>query len=372
MQVTEEKATSIRTERNYGIDILKIISIFMVIILHVLGQGGVLNACEVGSTQYYMAWLMESLSYCAVNCFAMTTGYLMIDKSYRTSRIIPLWFQVSFYSILFTIGMELLQFNPDAKMWFKSFFPVSTGLYWYFSAYFCLFFMTPFINKVLTTLSKRQFTILCSVLVTFFSIINMARFTDVFATYKGYDVFWLAILYVLGAYVKQCNIFEKVNNIWFFIVFIASSGVACISYVYLTQYKDRPFRGILPNNFLLTYTSPLIVLAAFAFLLFCIKIELNNKIVKKVVVTLSSLSFGVYIIHLHKLFWNNYIKNAFVEFGKASPLELIGKVILVALVIYLICSVVEWLRIKLFKLFRIDKLSNIIGNKIDSVLKLNL
>lgn len=38
-------------ERNYGVDLLRIISMYLVIILHVLGQGGILsNATEFSLT----------------------------------------------------------------------------------------------------------------------------------------------------------------------------------------------------------------------------------------------------------------------------------------------------------------------------------
>lgn len=33
-------------ERNYGIDLLRLVLMYMVCILHTLGQGGVLNACN--------------------------------------------------------------------------------------------------------------------------------------------------------------------------------------------------------------------------------------------------------------------------------------------------------------------------------------
>ena len=36
-------------ERNYGIDLLRLVLMFMVCILHTLKQGGVLEACEAGS-----------------------------------------------------------------------------------------------------------------------------------------------------------------------------------------------------------------------------------------------------------------------------------------------------------------------------------
>ena len=47
MEHTNAKPT---TERNYGIDLLRILSMFMVVVLHILGQGGALagNAVRRG------------------------------------------------------------------------------------------------------------------------------------------------------------------------------------------------------------------------------------------------------------------------------------------------------------------------------------
>ena len=39
-------------ERNYGIDFLRLVFMYMVCILHTLGQGGVLNAITQGSNEY--------------------------------------------------------------------------------------------------------------------------------------------------------------------------------------------------------------------------------------------------------------------------------------------------------------------------------
>ena len=61
-------------KRNYGIDALRLISMFMVVVLHVLGQGGVLKAAKNG--QYIISWLLEIIAYCAVNCYAIISGYV--------------------------------------------------------------------------------------------------------------------------------------------------------------------------------------------------------------------------------------------------------------------------------------------------------
>lgn len=41
--------------RNYGVDFLRILSMFFVIILHCLGKGGVLDAAQPGNVQYASA-----------------------------------------------------------------------------------------------------------------------------------------------------------------------------------------------------------------------------------------------------------------------------------------------------------------------------
>ena len=40
-------------ERNYGIDFLRIISMFMIVILHILGNGGILASVQIGSSNYH-------------------------------------------------------------------------------------------------------------------------------------------------------------------------------------------------------------------------------------------------------------------------------------------------------------------------------
>lgn len=77
-------------KRNYGIDALKIVSMFMIVILHTLGHGGILSSVSIFSGKYYAAWLMEIAAYCAVNCYALISGYVGINSKYRYSKIISL------------------------------------------------------------------------------------------------------------------------------------------------------------------------------------------------------------------------------------------------------------------------------------------
>ena len=66
-------------KRNYGIDLLRMILMLMVVILHVLGHGGVLDATTPLSAKYCVSWLIESFAYCAVNCYALISGYVYFN-----------------------------------------------------------------------------------------------------------------------------------------------------------------------------------------------------------------------------------------------------------------------------------------------------
>ena len=87
-------------KRNIGIDALKILSMFMIVILHILGQGGILATLPQFSMRYNISWLIEIMCLCSVNCFAITSGYLSAEKKYTYKGILNLWLQVIFYSLV--------------------------------------------------------------------------------------------------------------------------------------------------------------------------------------------------------------------------------------------------------------------------------
>ena len=47
-------------ERNWGLDFLRILSMLMVVVLHLLGRGGVLANAEPFTANYWAAWALPS------------------------------------------------------------------------------------------------------------------------------------------------------------------------------------------------------------------------------------------------------------------------------------------------------------------------
>jgi surface polysaccharide O-acyltransferase-like enzyme len=130
---------NLMNQRNYGIDLLRIVSMFMVVILHVLGQGGVLTNIQHLTLKGEIFWGIEIACYCAVNCYALISGYVGINAKHKYVNIISLSLQVLFYSVCITgaeIAIALFNRTEISFLTIVSHLLPSITDYWYFSAYF--------------------------------------------------------------------------------------------------------------------------------------------------------------------------------------------------------------------------------------------
>lgn len=96
--------------RNYGIDLLKLFAMLGVVMLHVLGRGGVVSASiseGLFSVKYLVLYWLYAFVYPAVNVFVLSTGYVMWNRKWRLSRLVELWIEVVFYSVISVLVVDL-------------------------------------------------------------------------------------------------------------------------------------------------------------------------------------------------------------------------------------------------------------------------
>ncbi len=363
-------------EKSYfpGIDLLKLISIFFVLILHTLGQGGVLNATQAPHVNYWVAWLLEIFAYCAVNCFALATGYLMVGKKLKYRKIVPMWLTVFFYTLLLMIIGNA--YWPDfVKGWDWAYVtPVTSAAYWYFTAYVFLFFCIPFLNKMIDNLTRRDHMIL---LLTGFLLIVGANAigivnADPFRTSSGYSAVWLIYLYLFGAGVKKHGFFTRIPAWVALVGYVGSVLVTWASqYVMYALLQNLPEGTVFYNvlnrygfKHLISYTSPTIVCSGVFLMIFCLNVRLPKLLHKPLRWTAPHV-FQVYIIHQHYVLWNKIIKNRFVDYAQMSTGNMVLSVLGTVGILFLQCLCIDIVRYWLFKLLHIDKLVNVVAEKIN-------
>lgn len=82
--------------RNYGIDLVRIISMNSIMSHHVLQQRGLLKAKYKTSIKYNIVWSLYSFNLWHVNAFGLISGSVIYNK-FRYSNLFYLLFCVFFY-----------------------------------------------------------------------------------------------------------------------------------------------------------------------------------------------------------------------------------------------------------------------------------
>ena len=84
---------------NYGIDLFRIISMYMIVLLHIVGFSNIADFYVFNSNNYLLWNLIRGFTYCGVNCFALISGYVGIDSQFKISRLVANWIRVFWYAI---------------------------------------------------------------------------------------------------------------------------------------------------------------------------------------------------------------------------------------------------------------------------------
>ena len=343
--------------RNYGIDFLRILSMLFVLLLHILKHGGILANLEKFSLAYNIAWFVEICAFCAVNCYALISGFFGYSSKQKYSNIINLYFQTAFYAVLAT-GIFYIM-NPDEigkRAFIKAVFPFGFNVYWYFTAYFCMFFFIPFMNKILEVCDFKQLTGLVSASIIFFSIIPLIFKSDVYFTNNGYTVLWVSVLYIIGGYIRKYELHKKISNIKCILLYFGAVLVTFGQKV-ITEYVKFIVDGKTVNEGLfIKYTSPTMVICAVSLLCLFAKVDFKDGM-KKLTAIFSPFAFSVYLIHTAPYVWSKVMKNRFVTFAEFNPIVMILVVFATAIGIFALCSLIDFVRVQLFKMFRIKELS---------------
>ena len=87
-KVPDDTQLPVKEERNMGVELFRIVSMILVVMLHVLGHGGVYARTELLSDNYKVAWFMEAFAYCSVNCYALISGYANVKSGFKFRRFV--------------------------------------------------------------------------------------------------------------------------------------------------------------------------------------------------------------------------------------------------------------------------------------------
>ena len=362
--------TGLRQTRHSGIELARIVAMFLIVTMHVNTQGGILNSLIPFSANDTVEWLLMCVTYCAVDCYALISGYMGVTSNFRYRKMMTLWLQVAFYTVLITGAFAIFVPGSVGIMeWVKAITPASSGQYWYFSAYFAMFFFIPFLNYLLNGLDPKNLKALGLTIIVIFSIIPTVRHTDPFFVDRGYTTIWLMSLYLIGGILRKENLLEKFNGKVYFVGFWICALLAWGSKVLIESICFRLTGEVAGGGVLVSNISTVIILQAICLLGMFLKVHITNKTINKVICTIAGTTFSVFVIHEHPLLKYQFLKGRFASYAEETPIIMVLKVLGTALVIFAVCSVIDLVRMQIFRVLRVKEHCDGLCEKMDKQVK---
>ncbi len=324
-------------DRQLNMEVLRIVAMLMIITLHYLDKGGILKdfALKMGVSDN-LAWIIEALCMVSVNIYVLISGYFLSTSRFKVGKVITLWAQVLFYSWLITLIFGIVThgaFNLENGIydWIILLMPVTGNHYWFATIYILLYLLFPFLNKGIEAMEKKQFKNLLIVLTVIFSLWNsILPFTIPVTNGNGMDICWFVCLYMIAAYIRKYPEDFKLNKWVYLLIFFAAGIVTFLlaKGILLADMFTGKLGGYARNFY--PYNSVLTLLGSVALFLFAKKCEINlPKALGKIVLFASQGTFGVYLIHEHKLLrylWPKWFSTAEFSGRAMFIIHMIGTV----------------------------------------------
>ena len=300
-----------------------------------------------------------------VNCFLLISGYYLVGSKGRSIKSIArIWLQIFFYSVGITLLFVALgKTECSIKSLVSACLPITTVTWNYASAYFVLILFTPFLNVFLNSLPKQKYERM--LLLMFFCWCIIPTITG--KSFESNYLLWMAVLYAVGGYIRLYpNKYTENRK-------TAAWGVVISYALYLGSVIIMDLLGTKMGFFSDSAREirfgqmqmlPCVAMAVSLFLLFK-----NTKIgSNRVVNTLATAVFGVYLIHEHSLvravLWTEIFKNTDHINSPMLVLYLIAAV----LSIYVVSTIIELARSFLIERLYMMPISNFC-DKLENIIK---
>lgn len=352
----------IRERRNSNIELLRIISMFMIIASHFCLHG-IFNNTEIDwNNGYFFNKIVSSmvlLGNVGVGCFFIITGYFSKDDK-RNKLNIKIIADIIFFSslnILFIIiikQVHLWDLIFTDTSWYKSILrfllaPITGENWWFATAYiYLILFIVPLINKIVGKMDDTNFFFIILVLL-------LAETVSEFLGTSVNRVLQASVYYLIGKFIKKNEnlIWNKIQRKY---IFKLSVFWALHTMLIYFMYSNTSIMSYVINNSILTVIlDPILAIMIFVFFLKSPKIiVLKSKYINRIAKT----TFSIYLLHdskvTRKLLWNYWVpmKELFCSRG------FVFYEIIVIAIVFIICSFISavyiiFIRNRILKIMKI-------------------
>ncbi len=332
-----------KKDRKSSLELLRILSMFLIVMHHYSVHGGFNLNDQSLTLNKVIVQILSLGGKLGVNIFVLITGYFLIKSNFKLKKLLILLGQVYFYSIgIFLIFTGLGIANFSLKKFIQACLPITYNSYWFVSIYVVMYIFSPYINSFINSLSREN--LFKFILIDLFLWCIIPTFLKVEIAFS--QLAWFITLYSIGAY---CRLYPNkyILNFKFNLnlsILMYSLTIASVIIFDLIGIKIKS----IGNNATYFMSGNKLLISICSISLFLTFKNLNIK-TNKLINTISSTTFGIYLIHD-----NNYVKpflwrTILHNYSYLNSKYLILHAILCITLVFIICSFIDYLRMKLIE-----------------------
>lgn len=205
-----------KKSRNSSIELLRVLSLFMIFWMH--GAASFHDNVFAGVSSI----LISVIGNMGVACFILISGYYGIKLNVK--KMMHLDLMLVFFSWI-ALAMQFVWGNPVGGEAILSYLlPVIGKQSWYFTCYFALVFLSPFLNEMVEKMGETRLRQLIVTMLVIFSGVTTVFFFDINED-SGKGIVHMVMLYLIGRYIGVYRA-EKVYETKKLVkVFLITSGI---------------------------------------------------------------------------------------------------------------------------------------------------
>ena len=314
--------------RNTNLERLRLVSMLMIVSYHYSIWGFFGEELAFSPNKIFVD-LFGMCGWIGMLLFVLISGYLMAEGRFTLKKLLSLMGTIWFYTLGALLVFALFdrsRISADAVK--DAFFPLTRTHYWFMSYYVALMLCSPFLNRLLHGLDRRQHALLC--LLALFLCIGIPRIMDSLA---GYTMTSFVTLYLCAAYVrlrmsKDRRVGDRALLLGLLLI------LACALFIVLRDLRGQSagsYEALLnTTRFLWSAVSPVSMLAAILLLCgFACRPRRSGGFGSR----LGALTVGVYLFQSNGLIslalWQDLLHTRAFTDSPLLPLHAVGSVLLV-------------------------------------------
>ena len=323
--------------RNSNLELLRILAMFLIISHHYILHGALPLEEMPYTIHKVIALCLSAGGRSGVSLFLLISGYFSIRSTFNVKRVITLIVKVWVFSVLLFLVFHLI-LTPDATLNIKSlvkiFLPSTFTQWWFATVFIILSLLSPFINIALRALTQNQHKNLVVLLIVIWCIIP----TFTAAEFGFSRLAWAVSLYIISAYFSlyppkiRFNVHIGLCVFWLIVLFTS---------IFILEYLGR-FHSVFSTNSQYFCSFNKLPVFMFSLELFLIFTNMKPRY-SKVINTVASTTFGIYLIHENVLTRPYIWKTLFDNTEYYGSLVFFARYAGVVVLIFVICGLIDFI-----------------------------